>query len=179
MNNRFIILGNTLLFARAGADDGEDVVGPTHKPTPTAEVFLDAGTCDALTPKITEEVINLKQPRGGRYGKGRSINVSQELGYTAKMQDANELTFEALYRLAGAITINTAQAPMRQTNPITGWLTINQHDQKGVLTTQSQLYVELRVNSKEAAEKKYDHEMEISVIDNDLNTFNLKALEAN
>lgn len=176
---RTLILGNRLYFARDGADDGGTPTADDHKPETASAAYEELGVVEAMDVSNKVEVLRLKKPSSGKYKLRKTIPLSQELMLKCTMQDYNQLAFESIFLLAGAITIATAQQPLKQSTPITGWLKVSQADQTDTAITAMFLWVELSVKQLKTAEKEYKYELEVEVLDNALNTFNLLALTAN
>ena len=170
--NKTTIQGAHLYFARNGADDGGTPVSSSHAPAHGAGVLEELGaveSCD-ISNKIDELKLKAPVSGGGRYRTRQTIPLSQELMLKCKMQQANQLTFEGLFLVAGAITVGTAQQPLKQSAKITGWIELLTYDHADEETLRLFLYVELSVKSYKLSEKEYSNELEIEVLDNSLNT---------
>lgn len=180
---RTVIIGNTLKFVRDGlSDTNEDPavnVSATHVPDAGSPVWESFGVVEDLEISNKVESLRLKAPSTGRYRLRKTIPLSQELMLKASMQDANQLAFESLFLLAGAITIGTPAEPMKQAAPITGWVYLSQADQTDTVINLIFLRVEFKVTSHKSAEKEYKYTAEFEVLGNALNTYELDAFAAN
>lgn len=183
--NRTVILGNHIWFAREGATEmiGEDTetVSATYQPLTGSALYEEMGAVETFGITNKTDSLILKAPPTGRgaYRRRKSIPLSQELTLKAKVQDANQLVMESIFLLAGAITIGTAQQPLKQSKPITGWLKIEQRDQTDTLINTMFLWVEMMVTEGKSAEKEYAYDITWEVLDSALNTYELEALAAN
>ncbi|WP_156345774.1 hypothetical protein [Verrucomicrobium spinosum] len=159
----------------------EHTVGVDYKPATDSELYEAMGAVETFGVTNKADALVLKAPPVGRgtYRRRKSIPLSQELTLKAKLQDANQLVMESIFLLAGAITIGTAQQPLKQSKPITGWLKIEQRDQTDTLINTMFLWVEMMVTEGKSAEKEYAYDVTWEVLDSELNTYNLNALTAN
>ena len=185
LNNRTIILGNHIWFAREGATETietvEHTVAVDYQPLTASDLYEEMGAVETFGIANKIDSLILKAPPTGRgsYRRRKSIPLSQELTLKAKVQDANQLVFESIFLLAGAITIGTAQQPLKQSKPITGWLKIEQRDQTDTLINTMFLWVEMMVTEAKSAEKEYAYDITWEVLDSALNSYELEALAAN
>lgn len=181
--NRTIILGNTLKFVRDGVSDtNEDPavnVSSSHVPDAGSAVWESFGVVEDAEISNKVDALRLKGPNTGRYRLRKTIPLSQELMIKCTMQDVNQLALESLLLLGGAIVIGTAQEPMKQSAPITGWIYLSQADQTDTAINLMFLRVELKVTSHKSAEKEYKYTAEFEVLGNSLNTYELDAFTAN
>lgn len=187
--NRTVITGvRSLKFAREGVSDtGEEpavTVGEAHCPDADATVFESLGDVENGSVENTEDGITIVNASSGQYRKRKTIPLRQDIMLKFKMQTVNQLTHEMLWLLLGQaagaeITVGTQYQPMKKAVSVRGWLELKISDQTATNIQLLYLFCNLRVKSYQMAEKEYTHELEVEVLDNTLNKFELDALTAN
>lgn len=176
---RTVILGvKEILFARDGAEDGEDTVSETHKPLADSDAYESLGRVEKSAISNKREELKIRNAKTGKYGTEMTIPTNQELMFEFTMQNINQLFVEALYLTSGPITVATPAQPMNQEVTIKGWLQVLRFDHTNTGTITDVIWCELTVPKMDHNEKAYTVDLMATCLRNTLNTVNIPALAA-
>ena len=174
MNNRKLVIGSQLFFAREGivvAGVGNPAVGggtvsQYYKP-PVGEAIPDInwaslGEVQNFTPTPKIEETDIIAPAPGAYQRTDSIVTGRSLDLAFVLYNVSELFFESL--LLGKADNEGDYAPLSATGTIRGWLKAQQYDQGDTLRNVFDVYVSGKFKAAKMENKVIMAEMDCKVL---------------
>lgn len=142
-----LILGNHLLFARAGDVIDAVTVGPNARPDTTpASNYITLPTVEDWEPKIDREIVKRRAPSPGKYQDRASILLNQTIEHAFSLQEWSEMTFAELL-LGGNKPVSGVFVPGDRSELLTGWWIVQGYDQDNELIVALNIYGEARIDS--------------------------------
>jgi hypothetical protein len=165
-----LILGNHLLFARAGETIDSVLVGPEAKPdtTPSSN-YITLPTVEDWEPKIDRQIIKRRAPSPGKYQDRVSITLNQTMEHAFSLQEWSEMTFAELL-LGGNKPVSGVFVPGERTELVTGWWIVQGYDQNNDLIVALNVYGEARIDSYKFGEKLDPYALIITQLASSLTT---------
>jgi hypothetical protein len=172
-----LILGNHLLFARAGKVIDGVTVGPEARPdtTPTTN-YTKFPTVQDWSPKINRNVIKRRAPSPGRYEDRKEIVLSSSIEYAYSLQEFSELTLAELL-LGGNEPVDGIFVPNERRELLTGWWISQSYDQEDDQIVALNIYGSARIDSYKFGESLDPYALIITQLYSSITTGEITNLE--
>ncbi|WP_193214800.1 hypothetical protein [Luteolibacter marinus] len=148
-----LILGNHLLFARAGdVIDGVTVGAEARPDTDPAANFTKLPTVEDWEPKIDRNIIKRRAPSPGKYRDRKSIVLNQTMTHAFSLQEWTEMTFAELL-LGGNKPVGGVFVPGEREELVTGWWIVQGYAQNNQQIVALNIYGEATIGSYKFGER--------------------------
>lgn len=165
-----LILGNHLLFARAGDVIDGVTVGPEARPDTTPETnYTKLPTVENWEPRRTAQRVIRRAPNPGRYEDRKTLLLNKQMEHAFSLQEWSELTFAEML-LGGNKPVAGVFVPNERDEEVTGWFIVQSYDQDDNLIAALNIYGEARVEPYRFGERLDPYALVIRQLKSSLTT---------
>ena len=171
-----VILGQHLLFARAGEEVDGVTPGPEAKPDgdPSSNYTVVA-SCEGWQVRRTANRVIRRAPNPGRYEDRKTLLLNKQIEYAFNLQEWSDMTL-AETLLGGNKPVAGVFVPNERDDDLTGWWLMRGYDQEDNLILSLDVYGEGRVEPFQFGENLNPYALIVRQLKSTLNTGKVENL---